>query len=719
MTIRNVHLNILIGLNSFIIFFLFFEDKIDIPIYLQVFGRLHPLLLHFPIVLLFISWLLIFFRRKLEKAFPALKSIIGGLIFISALFAAITVIMGLLLSKEGGYEGNSFQWHKWTGVALSFLAFMLLGYHVRQKQDRYHPLFIAGVNTSLVLLLLVGHFGATLTHGDNFVLEPLGLDPSNGLDMERALVFEDAVFPILEAKCLGCHNGDKPKGGLTLADTASILKGGKSGQLFVAGSPKESLMLERLLLDIGHKHRMPPKGKPQLTEGELALIQAWILNGAHFNLPLSALAAQDTLFQAVKLVYEVDDTEHYDFPPADADIIEELTTPYRIIKPLADGSPALAVNFYGRDFYKPESLSSLAPIAHQIVSLNLSGMPVKPADLQVLKDFVNLRELNLNYTPLKDEHLAPLASLANLKSLNLSGTALSAAGIKAIATIPTLRKVFVWNTSIDDKNLALLTQQFPAVYIEGGAKDDGTVQLPLTAPKISPSRTFFRKEIPLTFSHPIAGVEIRYTLDGSDPDSVHAVVYSKPILIDSNVTLRVKAFKTGWLPSAEITQTYHDAPILPSKIILDNRPNYQYRGKEDKALFDLESGGNNHVDGKWIGFRNVGLSAHFFFDSPLAIDTLNVSVKQRYNENNVFIYPPEYIEIWGGPDSNNTHLLTKISPALDRPEQVRPRRMISCPINTDNIGYIKLKAMPYQKIPAGYPAADRQAWLFLDEIVIK
>lgn len=718
MVIRNLHLNILIGLNCFIIFFLVFENQIDIPVYLQVFGRMHPLLLHFPIVLLFISWLLIFFRRQLEKTVTAMTRVIGGLIFISALFAAVTVIMGLFLSKEGGYEGSNFEWHKWTGVALSLLALILLYGNSRQRKEQYHPLFLVGMNLSLVLLVVVGHFGATLTHGDNFILAPLGGGGSNGLNMERDLVYEDAVYRILEAKCLSCHNENKPKGDLVLSDTASLLKGGKNGQLFVAGSPHKSLLMERLLLDIDHEHHMPPRGKPQLTDDELSLIQAWISNGARFNLPLSVLAEQDTLLQIVKAVYNVDDAEHYDFPPVDAGLIEGLVTPYLVIKPIAVGSPALAVNFYGREFFNPASLQQLIPIADRVVSLNLSGMPVGGDDLKVLKSFENLRELNLNYTTLDDEQLASVPSLPTLKRLNLSGTAITLAGARKILAMPTLRSIFLWDTPIDGGGLASLIEEFPSVYIDGGSKGDDSVQLPLTPPKITPSRSFFRKQLSVSFSHPIAGVEIRYTLDGSHPDSAGALIYNEPLSIGRNVTLRAKASKEGWASSDEVVQTYRDAPIAPDRVVLDDRPHHLFRGREGQSLFDMESGGANHADGKWIGFQKTNLSAHFFFNTPVAIDSLNLSVKQHYNEHNVFMYPPKRIEVWGGPDSNTIQLLAKISPELDRPGQVRARRMIPCPIKKQDIGYIKLTAIPYHEIPAGYPAAGRQAWLFLDEIVI-
>src|SRR5690606_17522385 len=134
------------------------------------------------------------------------------------------------------------------------------------------------------------------------------------------------------------------KGGLVLADTASLMQGGESGAALVKGSVAESLLIERLLLDLDHEHRMPPKGKPQLVPEELALIQAWVASGANFNTPLAALPASDTIRQlAAKLNPAVEAS--YDFPAADADVIQSLNTPYRVVLPLDQSSPALSVSF--------------------------------------------------------------------------------------------------------------------------------------------------------------------------------------------------------------------------------------------------------------------------------------------------------------------------------------------------------------------------------------
>ena len=48
---KNTIFNITIGAATLLVFFLIFEKRLTLPPWLQVFGRMHPLLLHFPITL--------------------------------------------------------------------------------------------------------------------------------------------------------------------------------------------------------------------------------------------------------------------------------------------------------------------------------------------------------------------------------------------------------------------------------------------------------------------------------------------------------------------------------------------------------------------------------------------------------------------------------------------------------------------------------------------
>src|ERR1700730_2125356 len=205
--------NLLFALNIFIIFFLLFGDDIVIPQWLQPVGRVHPLILHFPIVVLIMAMVLEFFRFKerfnTEKLYHNFTTYLW---LTGALLAAITAIMGLFLSKEPGYEGATLQWHKWLGVSIVFVSTIIYW----SRTAGWYNVTVArcGAGLVVVCIIITGHFGADLTHGENFILAPVWHPEMEKVPINKALVFRDVIEPVFESKCTSCHNPDKTKGGL-------------------------------------------------------------------------------------------------------------------------------------------------------------------------------------------------------------------------------------------------------------------------------------------------------------------------------------------------------------------------------------------------------------------------------------------------------------------------------------------------------------------------
>ena len=221
----------------FTLVLLLFHDKLVVPYWVQPLGRMHPLLLHFPIVILLLAMGLDIFRFQPDKAAHAIyHNLARSLLLVGALTAGLTVIMGLLLAKEEGYTGSALFWHKWTGVSIFFLSSGL--YWVIDKSWYKARMAQLGALTLVFLLLGAGHYGATLTHGDNFLFEPISqrLKPAP-VPLSQAVVFTDVIQPIFEQKCVSCHNPDKLKGELILTSEEAIRRGGKTGKLFVPGRP--------------------------------------------------------------------------------------------------------------------------------------------------------------------------------------------------------------------------------------------------------------------------------------------------------------------------------------------------------------------------------------------------------------------------------------------------------------------------------------------------
>jgi uncharacterized membrane protein len=236
---------------------------------------MHPLFLHFPIVLFLISFIVLWLPLEEKEE----NEWLGILRLSAALSAIITAIMGLLLSLEEDKGGTVLQWHKWGGVLIALSgSIFYYNYSFFVKQRALGKLF---TTMAAMLIILTSHWGGNLTHGDNYLLAPM--DQKKQVPLQQALVFDDVIRPILEKKCFSCHGGSVNKGGLSLESLPGLIKGGKTGPLFLAGFPDTSLLIRRIHLPMQEKKHMPPAAKPQLTVEESALLYAWIRSGAPDN----------------------------------------------------------------------------------------------------------------------------------------------------------------------------------------------------------------------------------------------------------------------------------------------------------------------------------------------------------------------------------------------------------------------------------------------------
>jgi len=290
-----------------------------------------------------VLWVL-FFQRG--KASTETEIQIGESLLLLAAFASVvTALMGLFLCREEGYDAEALLWHKWGGIAVSLL--MLFWYGFRKNLARTKAGTIATSFASLVFIIFTGHQGAGITHGQNFLLAPiLPEDKPQPVLLEDAIVYKDMVKPILEAKCMSCHNSKKAKGELVMESQALLLKGGKNGKLWDSTAPDFGLMMKRIHLPLETKKHMPPQGKPQLTEDEISILSNWIKTGADFKIKVMELDANSELRKIADRIFNTIETDEYDFAAADNNTVKSLNNNYRIVYPLAKNSPALGAEFF-------------------------------------------------------------------------------------------------------------------------------------------------------------------------------------------------------------------------------------------------------------------------------------------------------------------------------------------------------------------------------------
>jgi hypothetical protein len=90
---------------------------------------------------------------------------------------------------------------------------------------------------------------------------------------DAGVAFDREVAPLLVRRCLDCHSGPVPKGGLNLAARRAALAGGDGGPALVPGRADDSLLWQRV-----RDGEMPPK--KHLSDQEKAILKSWIAGGA-------------------------------------------------------------------------------------------------------------------------------------------------------------------------------------------------------------------------------------------------------------------------------------------------------------------------------------------------------------------------------------------------------------------------------------------------------
>lgn len=716
-TVKGFAENVLFMANAFIIFLLVFGNRISVPYWLQPLGRMHPMVLHFPIVILLLAMLLEFFRFRDAYAKEKLyHDFTSWLLLSGTLFSAVTVIMGLFLSKEEGYFGSILQWHKWTGVSIVFITTLI--YYCRNYAWYKLPVARAGAALTILSVIFAGHYGAALTHGDNFVLEPVSAPTERAkVPLEQAKVFEDVVMPIFAQKCLSCHNIEKAKGSLIMDNAQSILKGGKTGKLFMPGKPEVSLLLERIHLPLDEKKHMPPRGKSQLSEKEMELLKLWVKNNAEMKKKVLDLPVNDSLrllttnFLAPSQVPE----EKFEFAAADEATVKKLNNNYRNVYPLAKESPALAVNIYNKSVYKPSVLKELSEVKKQIISLNLSGMPVSDDDLKIISGFENLRKLNLNFTNISGTGLKHLVALSRLNALSLSGTKVSYNLVKQVVDMNGLRQLTLWNTALTGAELSQLQKINKNLTVIAGFKDDGKHPVKLNKPRLNTDVTVFKDAITLQMKHLINGVKIRYTTDGTEPDSLKSPIYDREIVLARNTTIKARAYKAGWYGSDVLIANFYKSTYKPDSILFLLPANEKYRAGGAKVLIDNQLGDYDFNLGKWIAFRENNMEAMLYFKQPVTLQSVTLHTMKQIQP---YIFPPTDVEVWGGTTQDKLHLLGRVRPDIPKKMEERELIKIEAKFKPQRISYLKIVAKNLKKLPEWHPAKGQPAWLFVDEIFL-
>lgn len=522
---------------------------------LEWIGHFHPVLVHLPIGILMIAIVLQWLLGR--QPHPVLHKAFLLTLLLGVLSAAFSCLTGYLLSLSGDYDSTLVHQHMYLAFALTVISLLWLWRGRKQsflvptgsepsavgqnsapaalarpaaqatpaKEATPAAQALPAAKTSLpwterilsiavlLLVMITGHLGGTLTHGEGYLTPHWGDDAGAGApllkpiaDVPNTVVYTGMVQPILHDYCYRCHGPSTQKGGLRMDSPELLMKGGKHGKVIAIGQASANELIKRLLLPMDDEHHMAPKEKPQLTKEQIHLLTWWIDAGASLDKKAGELAQDSSIKSVLEDFHKgspealgraakglngangangvnganggganADGTDADEGPknvadsdmpaqvvnPASQKVIQALTAKGVVVLPIAMGSNYLQVVLPQDSSLQTETYQRLVQLKDQLVILKATGMQLSNEALKNIGQCTQLVRLSLDHATFGSEGLKPLATLQKLRYLNLVGTAVTETDIMALKGLTNLKALYLFQTKVTEGGWVNVARVFP------------------------------------------------------------------------------------------------------------------------------------------------------------------------------------------------------------------------------------------------------------------
>jgi hypothetical protein len=294
------------------------------------------------------------------------------------------------------------------------------------------------------------------------------------------LVYEDVIAPVLEAKCVSCHNQTKTKGDLLLSSYENLFKEGESGKPSITSlDPDKSELYNRIMLPEDHEDHMPPKGKNPMNDHEIKILKYWIESGASDKSKVLEVKADiemgstmnELMKELVRYKRKVGINKmKRKALQKDLDVLaSDLSIVIQPDSTIEGNYFILSMKFPPATFTNNQ-LASLRPYYEVFSKVSLVSTGVGDDGLYFISQMPNVKELYLQKTMLNGSGLVYLQHLKNLEVLNLSYTKTDDKAAIDLLKIPNLKKAYLFQTQISRQVVEALQKNKPGleVFLEEG-----------------------------------------------------------------------------------------------------------------------------------------------------------------------------------------------------------------------------------------------------------
>jgi hypothetical protein len=223
----------------------------------------------------------------------------------------------------------------------------------------------------------------------------------------------------------------------------------------------------------------------------------------------------------------------------------------------------------------------------------------------------------------------------------------------------------------------------------------------------------FRGTLEVRLASGLPGAEIRWT-GQPDIDPAGGVVYTGPLTLNTTTTIRFVAINDG--RTSPVVTARFDAIEHNWSVDVTSVPNSQYTAGGPDALIDGRRGPEDWRTGAWQGYQDQDFVATLDLGEPVSVESAGASFLQDMRS---WIWMPTELVVEVSADGKTFSEAGRVGhPVPDDVEGVFLDDL-EIPLDGSPVRFLRFRAINYGTIPAWHPGAGGQAFIFVDELIVR
>jgi hexosaminidase len=206
---------------------------------------------------------------------------------------------------------------------------------------------------------------------------------------------------------------------------------------------------------------------------------------------------------------------------------------------------------------------------------------------------------------------------------------------------------------------------------------------------------------------------VRYTTDGSEPTEESAL-YEGPIEVKGSCVIKGKAFREN-IQDKTFSKEFKAHKAMGKKAVLGTSPSPHYTYDAPGLLVNGVRGPFNFRSGDWAGWAGNPFEVTIDMDGESYSSVTVGSVVVKYD----WIFNPLDLVVFTSEDGKNFTEVARAEYPAEGPDEENGKKEYTLTFPETSSKYIKITSRTLEELPQWHDGRGRNAFVFIDEIIVR